>query len=144
MWHRVQGTGFHLKISADCEVTDAMSLRVRRSPVITLRMTTGEQRFEGDTFRIGARGITRIVGAIGASLSKPTGKAIMSRLYDLFPGEPMFREMLGGTVRAAFNADASGECAYFRDIAAGQLAARSFQPVAINVRILRDGVPENV
>lgn len=140
-WYRVNGTNFHLRIGADCEVDDAMQLRSYRCKTIRLRMTTGEQRFEADTFRIGARGIASVIGAIGASIKRPTGKAIMTRLYDLFPGEPMFTEVLAGTIRAALNAPASGEGAYFRDLARDQLAARPFHPVEMKVRILVDGVP---
>ena len=142
-WYRVKGTNFHLKIDTAGEITDAMQLRSRRGRAkpIRLRMTTQGQRFEPDTFRIGARGLATVIGAIGASLKPASGKKVMDRLRALFPGEPLFTEMLAGTVRAALDAPASGEGAYFRDIARDQLSARPFHPVEIKARLLKDGVP---
>lgn len=131
----VQGRRLHMAVDANGNV---LGMEQRQSAMpgsrpVRLAITPHRQRLEGDTFHVGAPVIAALITRAYAAGKCRTQWSFAREMARWFPGDPLCREMTRATVRAVHGLPAFGDSAYYKHLAADQMARWSAAMDAMEV-----------
>lgn len=121
---RVQGRRLHIAVDADGNVL-GMEQRPSAMPSsrpVRLVITAHRQRLDGEIFHVGAPVIAALITRAYAAGKCRTKWSFAREMARWFPGDPLCRDFTRATVRAVHGLPAFGDGAYYKHLAADQMA----------------------